>query len=90
MRLPPIPPSNFSAQQRLLYDDMKEGIQKNFKGFTAIDKGGDLIGPWAPTPTYQPALAAFGEDAAAELIFLVGLYCMVSVTSNGFDVPVPE
>jgi 4-carboxymuconolactone decarboxylase len=27
---------------------------------------------------------------AAELIYLVGLYCLVSVTLNGFNVPVPE
>jgi len=27
---------------------------------------------------------------AAELIYLVGLYCLVSVTLNGLDVPVPE
>ena len=26
----------------------------------------------------------------AELICLGGLYCLVSVTLNGFDVPVPE
>jgi len=24
------------------------------------------------------------------LIYLVGLYCLVSVTLNGFNVPVPE
>jgi 4-carboxymuconolactone decarboxylase len=32
----------------------------------------------------------FGVHGAAELIYLVGLYCLVSVTLNGFDVPVPE
>jgi 4-carboxymuconolactone decarboxylase len=31
-----------------------------------------------------------GVNGAAELIYLVGLYCLVSVTLNGFDVPVPE
>ena len=36
------------------------------------------------------SIAAFGEDGTAEFINLVGLYCMVSVTLNGFDVPVPE
>jgi hypothetical protein len=40
--------------------------------------------------TYQQAVALFGEEATAEFIYLVGLYCMVSVTLNGFDVPVPE
>jgi hypothetical protein len=32
----------------------------------------------------------FGVHGAAELIYLVALYCLVSVTLNGFDVPVPE
>jgi hypothetical protein len=33
---------------------------------------------------------AFGLSGEAELIYLVGLYCLVSVTLNDFDVPVPE
>ena len=40
--------------------------------------------------TYRQAVQAFGEYGAAELIYLVGVYCLVSVTLNGFDVPVPE
>ena len=43
-----------------------------------------------PELTYRQAVQAFGEHGAAELIYLVGLYCLVSVTLNGFDVPVPE
>ena len=38
----------------------------------------------------QQAVAAFGDAGTAELIYLVGLYCMVSVTLNGFDVPIPD
>ena len=34
-------------------------------------------------------MATFGIHAAAELMQLVGLYCMVSVTLNAFDVPLP-
>jgi len=175
-----------SPEQRSLYQDMRKGIETNFKGFTAIDKTGTLIGPWNPwlrfpnfggpvwelvkalstSPTlprpvreiailvtgakfhsayeiyahvlvaelrglpddkiativagqrpndltreesvaydvasalvsggtlpeltYQQVIAAFGEEGTAEFIYLVGLYCMVSVTLNGFDVPVPE
>lgn len=188
MRLKPIPPSNLSGEQRSLYDDMKQGIEANFKGFTAIDDDGKLVGPWnpwlnfphtgrpmwdlvkalsdpaassLPKPVreiailatgaqfrsgyelyahvlmaemrglsdkaiasvvagerpnelsedeccayemvasllrggtlpellYQNAIARFGEKGAAELIYLVGLYCMISVTLNGFDVPIPE
>ena len=48
MRLPFIPPSNLGAEQRRLYEDMRNGIEANFKGFTAIDDAGRLIGPWNP------------------------------------------
>ena len=186
MRLPLLPPSEISPAQRPLYDDMRKGIEANFKGFTAIDEAGALIGPWnpwlrfskfggpvwelvkalssspklprpvrevailvtgakfhsayeiyahvlvaelrglpddkiativagqrpgdltreeavaydvasalvsggvLPALAYQQAVAAFGEEGTAELIYLAGLYCMVSVTLNGFDVPVPD
>ena len=185
MRLPLIPPTDLDAEQRRLYDDMRNGIEANFKGFTAIDDGGRLIGPWnpwlhfpkfggpvwelvkalstapklprpvreiailvtgahfhsayeiyahvlvaelrgidddkiatiiagqrpgdltrqeavaydlasalvsggvLPELTYRQAVDLFGEEGTAEFIYLVGLYCMVSVTLNGFDVPVP-
>src|SRR3954453_22934737 len=186
MRLSLLSSSDLSAEQRLLYKDMRNGIETNFKGFTAIDETGALIGPWNPwlrfpkfggpiwelvkalstSPklprpvreiailvtgahfhsayelyahvliaearglpdekiativagqrpadlsreeavaydvasalvsgsvlpelVYRQAVATFGEDGTAELIYLVGLYCLVSVTLNGFDVPVPE
>ena len=43
-----------------------------------------------PELNYRQAVQRFGVYGAAELIYLVGLYCLVSVTLNGFDVPVPE
>ena len=43
-----------------------------------------------PELTYRAAADAFGAHGAAELCYLVGLYCLVAVTLNGFDVPVPE
>jgi 4-carboxymuconolactone decarboxylase len=51
----------------------------------ALTAGGVL-----PELTYRAAVDAFGVHGAAELCYLVGLYCLVSVTLNGFDVPVPE
>jgi alkylhydroperoxidase family enzyme len=186
MRLPLLASSDMSPEQRVLYKDMRKGIETNFKGFTAIDEAGALIGPWNPwlrfpkfggpiwdlvkalstSPqlpravreiailvtgakfrsayeiyahvlvaelrglpddkiativagqrpsdltreeavaydvasslvsggvlpelTYRQSISAFGEEGTAEFINLVGLYCMVSVTLNGFDVPVPE
>ncbi len=186
MRLPLIPPAALTQEQRPLYEDMREGIEQNFRGFKAIAPDGALIGPWNPwlhwpkfggpiweltkalsfSPTlpravrevailvtgtkfhaayelyahilaaelrglpddtiativagqrpsdltreqaiaydvastlvggggltelsWRQAVETFGEASAAELIYLVGLYCLVSVTLNGFDVPVPE
>ena len=186
MRLPIIPPAELNPEQKPLYEDMRQGIESNFKGFQAINSEAALMGPWNPwlrfskfggpiwelvkalstSPTlpravrevailvtgahfhsayelyahvliaearglpdekiativagqrpadlsreeavtydvasalvsgsvlpelvYRQAVATFGEEGMAELIYLVGLYCLVSVTLNGFDVPVPE
>ncbi|HML28928.1 MAG TPA: carboxymuconolactone decarboxylase family protein [Hyphomicrobium sp.] len=182
MRLPLIPLDTLTAEQKTLYADMKNGIQNNFKGFTAINEEGPwnpwlrfpqfgravwdytkamsaspklprtvreiailvtgtkfhaayelyahvivaelrglpdekittiisghrpsdltseetiaydlasslVTGSTLPTLTYKRAVGAFGEDGAAEFIYLVGLYCAVSVILNGFDVPLPE
>ena len=48
MRLPLLSPSELSPEQRPLYDDMRKGIETNFKGFVAINEAGQLIGPWNP------------------------------------------
>jgi 4-carboxymuconolactone decarboxylase len=48
MRLPLIPPAKLTPEQRPLYDDMRRGIEQNFKGFKAIAASGELIGPWNP------------------------------------------
>jgi len=186
MRSQPTPPADLPPERRALYDDMRAGIEQNFKGFVAMDSAGALLGPFnpwlryatwggpiwelvkslsvsptlprpirevailvtgakfrsayeiyahvviaesrglsddkistiivgqrpsdltreegiaydvasglveghvVPDLTYRQARDAFGEQGAAELIFLVGLYCLVSVTLNGFDVPVPQ
>jgi hypothetical protein len=50
----------------------------------ALVKGGIL-----PEPTFRCALGLFGQAGLNELIYLVGHYCFVSVTLNGFDIPVP-
>ncbi len=51
----------------------------------ALVNGGVL-----PEPCYRLAIDTFGQHGTKELIYLVGLYCMVSMTLNGFNVPVPE
>lgn len=42
-----------------------------------------------PETTYQASLQAFGETATVELICLTGLYCIVSVLLNGYEISVP-
>lgn len=49
-----------------------------------------VSGSVLPELVYRQAVQTFGEQATAELIYLVGLYSLVSVILNGFDVPVPE
>ena len=51
----------------------------------ALSRGGVL-----PEPLYRLAVATFGQHGTNELIYLVGLYALVSTTLNGFNVPVPE
>lgn len=67
-------PPNLTADEALAYDLSSSLV------------GGGVL----PELCYKRAVTAFGELGAAELIYLVGLYCMVSVTLSGFDVPVPE
>jgi 4-carboxymuconolactone decarboxylase len=57
----------------------------------AYDVASGLVsGGVLPELVYQQAVKLFGDHGAADLIYLVGLYCMIAVTLNGFDVPVPE
>jgi 4-carboxymuconolactone decarboxylase len=51
----------------------------------ALVRGGTL-----PEPLYRLAVKTFGQHGTNELIYLVGLYSLVSTTLNGFNVPVPE
>src|SRR6476469_2004438 len=67
-------PANLSPQEGVAYDVA-----------SALVGGGVL-----PELTYRAAVEQFGQHGAAELSYLVGLYCLVSVTLNTFDVPVPE
>jgi len=51
----------------------------------ALVRGGTL-----PEPLYRLAVTTFGQHSTNEMIYLVGLYSLVSTTLNGFNVPVPE
>jgi 4-carboxymuconolactone decarboxylase len=57
----------------------------------AYDVASSLIGGGVlPELVYKKAIEHFGAEGTAELIYLIGLYGMVSITLNGFDVPIPE
>lgn len=67
-------PAGLTAQEALAYD------------FTSALVSGRIV----PKILYDQAQKTFRREGVAELIYLVGLYCAVSVVLNGFDVPVPE
>ena len=64
--------------------DLTEEEQAAYDVAAALTAGKQL-----PEATYQRALEAFGEEQTAELVYLVGGYCLVSVILNAFDVSVP-
>ena len=64
-----------------LADDESVAYDVAFK----LVRGGTL-----PEPLYRLAIETFGQHGTNELIYLVGLYSLVSTTLNGFNVPVPE
>src|SRR3954454_24118450 len=55
MRLPLIPPSALTDEQKPLYDDMRQGIASNFNVFKTIADNGALMGPWNPW-LHEPAI----------------------------------
>jgi 4-carboxymuconolactone decarboxylase len=65
--------------------DLSEQEAAGYDVAAALINGGVL-----PEPTYRQALALFGQRGIAELIYLVGHYCFVSTTLNGFAIGVPD
>jgi 4-carboxymuconolactone decarboxylase len=51
----------------------------------ALCQGGPLS-----EPIWQRAVDAFGNLGASQLVYIVGVYSLVSMTLNGFNVPVPH
>ena len=57
----------------------------------AFDLAYKLVrGGMLPEPLYRLAVNTFGQHGTNEMIYLVGLYSLVSTTLNGFNMPVPE
>ena len=67
-------PADLSAEESIAFDMAYKLV-----------RGGTL-----PEPLYRLGVETFGQHGANELIYLVGLYSLVSTTLNGFNVPVPE
>ena len=65
-------------------DDLSDEESCAYDIANALMKGGVL-----PEPVYRHALEVFGQPGVNELIYLVGHYCFVSVTLNGFAIPTP-
>jgi 4-carboxymuconolactone decarboxylase len=61
---------------------MEEGIAYDVA--SKLTRGGQL-----PEGTYQEALRAFGDQGMAELVYLIGGYCLISLILNAYDVSVP-
>ena len=75
--------STISAGQRPADLTEEEGVAYDVA--TRLSQGGQL-----GDTTYKAAVSAFGEQGTAELFYLIGCYCLISVLLNGYDVPVPE
>jgi 4-carboxymuconolactone decarboxylase len=69
-----VKPTDLAADESVAYDVAYK-----------LARGGVL-----PEPLYRLAIATFGQHGTNELIYLIGLYSLVSTTLNGFNVPVPE
>jgi 4-carboxymuconolactone decarboxylase len=48
-----------------------------------------LKGKIIPDATYEYATKLLGENAIAELYFLIGSYSLIATILNGFDIPAP-
>jgi 4-carboxymuconolactone decarboxylase len=51
---------------------------------------GLLGGGVLASPIWERALAVFGGEGSREIVYLVGHYCFISTTLNGFAISVPD
>ena len=66
-------PADLSVEESLAFDVS-----------SVLTRGAQL-----PDSTYRAAVETFGEQGVAEMIFLAGFYCFISVLLNGYDAAVP-
>lgn len=65
-------------------NDLNEEEAITYDVTSILCKGGQL-----PESTYKMAVKILGEEVVAELVYLVGGYCLVSVLLNAYDISVP-
>ncbi|MFA6083496.1 carboxymuconolactone decarboxylase family protein [Mucilaginibacter sp.] len=75
--------ATISSGQRPAELSEEEGL--GFDVAAVLTKGAQL-----PDSLYQLAKNKFGEHGLTELVHLIGVYCLVSVLLNAYDVAVPE
>ncbi|MEQ9328757.1 MAG: carboxymuconolactone decarboxylase family protein [Rhodospirillales bacterium] len=79
-----------SAEQleRLRQGDDPEGLSEEEE--LAITLARELIDDRAASEaTMQAVIATYGDEAAVELVLLIGYYAMLCITLNAFDVDLP-
>lgn len=64
--------------------DLTEEEAAAYDVASVLTRGGQL-----PESTYRRALDLFKETGVAELMYLIGFYCLISVLLNGYDADVP-
>src|ERR1700733_15337238 len=65
--------------------DLSDEESVGYDAANALLHGGVLA-----APVWDRALAMFGAEGAREIVYLVGHYCFVSMTLNGFAISVPD
>ena len=87
----------FSKQENMSYDrissialgekptDLDHHESLAYDAAFALSRGGIL-----PEPIYRLVVETFGQHGANELFYLIGLYAVMSITLNAFNVPIPE
>lgn len=71
------------AGERPSFNETAEEVVYNFT--TELQKTSRVS-----DPTYQAALAEFGERGVVDLVGLLGHYTLIAMTLNTFEVPVPD
>lgn len=66
-RLTPLPPSEFSPEQRALYEDVQQVLPLKFSRIQTQTEQGALLGPWNPI-IHEPAIGSAIWNLAKVLI----------------------